>query len=281
MAFRRNRPGPDASGPPETSGSSETAGSSGMARSGGELASRSSGVERHRPEALPDAKPMPLGDPATRDVCWARLPGEARARLRAAAGEQIEWWARRVPGADGFGGTSDRWPQAVIFGEQALCFAEPRVTTDHRPVHVIDRFDLDPASHRRAAVVFTPSASEPVEPEAASAAAGAEVRRISDPTAAWRVAGLSPAAIELVGNLPVRAQALLMAPFDAAHPVLVCDWYYEGRANRLSVFAVVLAGARQATLAHGSRVTPVGHDDRSSHWSLVCRRATVRGRSSS
>jgi hypothetical protein len=61
------------------------------------------------------------------------------------------------------------------------------------------------------------------------------------------VPSLSPSALELIGNLPVRAQKLLTAPFDAEHPVRRCEWYYEGNANRFDVFAVVLVGSAQAT----------------------------------
>jgi hypothetical protein len=92
------------------------------------------------------------------------------------------------------------------------------------------------------------------------------------------VPGLSSSASELLGNLPPRAQRLLTAPFDDAHPVTMCDWYYEGHANRLPIFVVVLLGRRQMTMAHGSRVVPAGHSDRTSHWSLVCRRADTASR---
>jgi hypothetical protein len=226
------------------------------------------------PEPLPDAKHMPLGDPGSRELCWARLPPRAAARLSESAGERIEWWARRS--GSGQGWAANPLPRAMVFGRKALCFAEPRVDSDHRPVYSLERYHFDPDSHRRAEVVFTP-------PLAAAETSGVE--GLDGALASWEtgaiattVPSLSPSALELIGNLPVRAQKLLTAPFGPEHPVRRCEWYYEGSANRFDVFAVVLVGSVQATLAHGTRVIPAGHDDRSSHWSLVCRRATVRPR---
>jgi len=178
---------------------------------------------------------------------------------------------------------------AVVFGRDAVCFADPQVAGPGDggaagPTHLIDRFGFDPESHRRVEVVFTPPRpAAPGRDLAVGPPVGTVVPGASDLQPAADVlplvAGLGPADLELVGNLPVRAQKLLTAPFDAAHPVQRCSWYYQGRADRFEVFAVVLAGTGQATLAHGSRVIPAGHDDRSSHWSLVCRRVTVLGRS--
>jgi hypothetical protein len=230
-------------------------------------------VQRPEAEPLPDAKHMPLGDPGSRELCWARLPPRAAARLSEAAGDRIEWWARKSGSAQGWGANSS--PRAMVYGRKALCFAEPRVDSDHRPVYSLERYHFDPDSHRRAEVVFTPSRPAPSEgKDLDGVLTGAGTGVI-----ATNVPGLSPAAVELIGNLPVRAQKLLTAPFSPEHPVRRCEWYYEGNANRFDVFAVVLVGSTQATIAHGTRVIPVGHDDRSSHWSLVCRRATVRPRS--
>jgi hypothetical protein len=238
---------------------------------GAQLQRRGTGDLRvHRPpqaEPLPAATHLPLGDPGSRELCWARLPPKAAARLSESAGERIEWWARRSGSGHGWAANSS--PRAMVFGRKALCFAEPRLDSDHRPVYALERYHFDPDSHRRVEVVFAPP------PGAAGPSA---VQGLDGGVCSAPVPGLSSSARELIGNLPVQAQMLLTAPFTAQHPVRRCEWYYQGSAERFDVFAVVLVGSAQATLAHGTRVIPAGHDDRSSHWSLVCRRATVRPR---
>jgi hypothetical protein len=225
------------------------------------------------------AEPPPSGNhlPVTtglplREECWNRLPPTVAARLVELAGEQIEWWARaqRSRPARGWQHNVDDRPSAVLIGATGAVFAEPRINSQHQPVYTIDGHVLDPGSHRRTEVIYRPTQATVDED---SRPTGIRVPVLREEP----VPGLDPEALELLSNLPVRAQRLLTAPFDAQHPVRSRQWHYEGSANQFDVFAVVLIGADHLTLAHGSRVTPVGHTEQTSHWSLVCRRAKVLG----
>jgi hypothetical protein len=243
---------------------------------GGRLELRSRGRVARRDGSL---DPPPTGDhlPVTtglplREECWDLLPPEVAHRMTELAGEQIEWWAhsprarpRIIPS-----GYDDR-PSAVLIGTNGACFAEPRINSLHQPVYTISCHRLDPNSHRHAEVIYRPTKSE-VRPEAAPDS-GRSTPALRDQP----VPGLDPEASKLLSNLPGRAQKLVTAPFTADHPVRERQWHYEGRANRFDVFAVVLIGANHLTLAHGSRVIPVGHSEQASHWSLICRRAKVLG----
>jgi len=237
---------------------------------GGQIELRARGpVARSAPEPPPSGKHLPLaaGLPL-REECWNRLPAAIAGRMTELAGEPIEWWAsssHRVTLGSVL--DIDDRPSAALIGATGACFAEPRVDSQHQPVYSVDGYLLDAASHRRADVIYRPT--RPTVDETPSA--GIRVPALRE----HPVPGLDPAALELLSNLPVRAQKLLTAPFDDEHPVQFRQWHYEGTVNQFSVFAVVLIGADRLTLAHGSRVTPVGHTEQTSHWSLVCRRATV------
>jgi len=246
------------------------------------------------PEPLPAGTHLPLsGGRPLRRACWDRLPKREADRLVALAGERIEWWAS-LPAAppDPLGRDADDRPVAVLIGKAGACFAEPRIDSRHRPVYTITHYALDAGSHRRVEVLSWPDRPSPSDSDSDSdVAVGSGETAVRARTAVReqavvpgsgpehrRVPGLGLASEELVSNLPVRAQRLLTAPFDADHPVLHCAWHYEGNSTRFEMFAVVLIGASQLTLAHGSRTIPVGHTEQSAHWSLVCRRATVRQR---
>jgi len=246
----------------------EVAGGSGRPelRSRGQLLRSSAQPE---PPPSGDHLPITTGLPM-REECWDRLPPTVADRMVDLAGEQIEWWARgpstRPP--RGLVRSVDDRPSAVLIGSTGACFAEPRINSRHQQVYTIDGYVLDPHSHRRTEVIYRPT-----ETKVAPVQTGVQV-----PTLRERpVPGLDPAAMELLSNLPVRAQKLLTTPFSVEHPVQHRQWHYEGAANRFDVFAVVLIGAEHLTLAHGSRVVPVGHTEQASHWSLVCRRAKVVG----
>jgi hypothetical protein len=235
-------------------------------RSRGRLARRDGSLD---PPPTGNHLPVTTGLPL-RDECWDMLPPKIANRMTTLAGEQIEWWAhgprarpRMIPI-----GYDDR-PSAVLIGTTGACFAEPRINSQHQQVYTIDCHRLDPDSHRRTEVIFRPTEPDLLQ----EAGSGSMTPALRDQP----VPGLDPEAGELLSNLPGRAQKLLTAPFTADHPVRARQWHYEGRANRFDVFAVVLIGANHLTLAHGSRVIPVGHSERASHWSLVCRRARVLG----
>src|SRR4051794_15079759 len=114
MVFRRGAKATDESGPDDPS----------------TLVRRSSELQVHRPagpEPLPDAKHMPLGGRWTRDACWPRVPVPVVTRLGELTGERIEWWAAMLSQ-----GTGDAWGKAgmvtaaVVFGRDAVCFADPQ-----------------------------------------------------------------------------------------------------------------------------------------------------------
>lgn len=236
-------------------------------RSRGQLARRSTSADLPPSgDHLPVTSGLPL-----REECWSRLPVTVVSRMIDLAGEQIEWWAhgqRSQPARGRERHIEDR-PSAVLIGTKGAVLAEPRVDSRHRPVYTIDCHILDPGSHRRTEVVYRPTS--PSVPSTAPA------ETLLPTVREQPVPGLDPAALELLSNLPVRAQRLLTAPFDEQHPVLSRHWHYEGTTTRFDVFGVVLIGTDQLTLAHGSRITPVGHTEQASHWSLVCRRAKVLG----
>jgi hypothetical protein len=219
-------------------------------RKGGQLA---------QPSAAPiheaGAMSLETGDPL-RQECWDAMGASIRQRLLGRAGTLIDWWAQRDDSAE------DGRAEAVVFGDRGLFIAEPRVNTEHRPVYALKGFHLDAASLRRVAIDHRPSAGNTT----AATAYGA-VDTSSD-------LGLSAAARGLLGNLPPRAQELLQAPFTR-QPVVRCDWHYEGYEHRLTMFMVYLAGARDVTVATGTKVIPAGHGPRSAHWDLTCFRASV------
>ena len=225
---------------------------------GGPVRRRKSG-QLAQPSAAPihraGAMSLETGNPL-RQECWDAMGRSIRQRLLDRAGTLIEWWAQRDYPAE------DERPEAVVFGDQGLFIAEPRINTEHRPVYALKGLHLDAASLRRVAIDHRPP----------RASAGTTAVPKSAETADL---GLSSAARGLLGNLPASAQELLQAPFTTRQPVLRCDWHYEGFEHRLTMFMIYLAGARDVTVATGTKVIPVGQVPPSAHWDLTCFRASV------
>jgi hypothetical protein len=199
---------------------------------------------------------MRLGSGKLRQECWENIGERTRTRTQEFAGRVIEWFASE--GASSPDGRS----YAVVFGEQGLAVAEPRINTEHRPVYAISAFLFDPASLRHVRVDHRPPPHTPTAPAAPAAGPAPDL-------------GLRASARGLLGNLPPRAQELLQAPFVAGQRILRCDWAYEGFDHQLNMFMLYLAGPRDVTVATGTKVVPVGHTDATAHWSLTCYRVSV------
>jgi hypothetical protein len=209
------------------------------------------------------------------------LSPQVRTRITSTAGEIIEWWAGSA--------AAESRPKAVVVGRNAVVFADPRYNTEHRPVYVLASCELDPGSIREGTVEHRPprdarggrrgrksgaatadgAVEDPVTTRTATAGPAT-----SNPAAVNAIKGLSDSARGILGNLPPQVQELLQAPF-LSDQVLRCEWHYEGSADRLNMFGIVLAGAKHVTLAAGTKLIPVGHTDASAHWSLRCYRAAV------
>jgi hypothetical protein len=198
-----------------------------------------------------------------RQECWDSIGGRTRERLMDLAGGVIEWFAHRDSS------DPDGRPYAVVFGDRGLGIAEPRISSEHRPVYAISAYLLEPGSLRHMTVEHRPP------PRAAKAPSGPAT--VSDGPHADAL-GISREDRGILGNLPPRAQELLQAPFSAAQPVRRCHWGYEGFEHRLDMFMLCLAGSRDVTVASGTKVIPAGHDDATAHWSLTCYRASVTRR---
>lgn len=198
-----------------------------------------------------------------RQECWEMIGGRTRERLMELAGGVIDWFARRDASS------LDGRPYAVVFGDRGLTIAEPRISTEHRPVYAISAFLFEPGSLRHVPVDHRPPPHAPM----AGPALGSGPRPPVAP-----VAGLDSADRGLLGNLPPRAQELLQTPFTSGQRVLRCNWAYEGFEHHLTMFMIYLAGARDVTVATGTKVIPAGHSDATAHWSLTCYRASVARR---
>ncbi|MBO3747400.1 hypothetical protein J5X84_15085 [Streptosporangiaceae bacterium NEAU-GS5] len=198
-----------------------------------------------------------------RDECWQRLGPSVGRVLRTHAGAVIEWSAG-IDGATDAGGR----PRAVVLGDQGLCFADPRLDADGRPVYVVSMCVLNPQSFRRFKVDYRPGST---------LANGG--RRPWDPrrpgSGKPAIAGLAADDIGLIGNLPPQAQELLQIPFLDGAKVLRAAWHYEGSKTYLDNFMVVLAGRRDITAAYGRKTVPAGHSDETAHWLLTCVQAGV------
>ncbi|WP_433334004.1 hypothetical protein [Spirillospora sp. CA-294931] len=222
-------------------------------RTGGGLQRHGAAAPLHRRGAMDLSTGQPL-----RQECWDAMGQGVRDRLLQRAGNVIEWWATQ-DGADPSGRS-----MAVVFGDRALCVAEPRVNTEHKPVYALVSYVLDPGSFKNAAIDHRPLPAG-ARPASKGPSAGPAAPDL----------GLDARARGILGNLPPKAQELLQAPFLGGQRVLRCDWYYEGREHQLSMFMLYLAGARDVTVATGTKVVPVGHTEATAHWSLTCRRASV------
>jgi hypothetical protein len=103
-----------------------------------------------------------------RDDQWQELPESVRKRMWEYAGRRsLLWWADE---------TGSGRLEAVLFGDQALCFADPRVDTRHKPVYAISAYHLDPVSLRRAEVVHR--AADPVQHRPAVGVDGRDLLRV-------------------------------------------------------------------------------------------------------
>jgi hypothetical protein len=214
--------------------------------------SRSFAPPRHQASAMDLETGVPL-----RAECWDGMGAAVRQRLIDRAGTIIEWWAATdSSSADGRAG-------AVVFGDHALCLAEPRINAEHRAVYAVKAYILEPSSLRRISIDHRPPSG------------GRGRTPGPTPPAADIDLGLSPAGRGLLGNLPPKAQELLQAPFTSGQRVMRCDWHYEGSEHRLNMFMVYLAGAQDVTVATGTKEVPVGHGPQTAHWALTCYRASV------
>jgi len=230
---------------------------------------RTAYLTRPEPPQLP-AMPVTQGYPpgkmdlvpgiVLRDDSWPIMEPQVRDRIGQLAGEIIAWWAHILPG-------SETRPEGVVVGRNAAVFADPRYDTQHRPVYVLDAFDVDPGF----------GCGVPVEHRPPPRGRGAGREPSAGPPAVTPIKGLTAEAQGILGNLPPLAQELLTAPFRS-DKVLRCRWHYEGSADRLNMFGIVLAGTRDVTLATGTKLVPVGHTDASAHWSLTCYWAAVISR---
>lgn len=198
-------------------------------------------------------------DEKLRAECWETIGERTRQRLNELAGSAIDWFASRDHSS------SDGRSYAVVFGDKGLSIAEPRLSTEHRPVYSISAFVFDPASLRHMKVDHRPP------PRTAPVSSGPGPGKGAD-------LGLSSRAQGLIGNLPPSVQELLQTPFTTGQRVLRCDWSYEGYENHLTMFMVYLAGAKDVTVATGTKVIPAGHTQATAHWSLTCYRASVTRR---
>jgi len=223
-----------------------------------------------RPESKRPAKAMaaqgPVHQPSVmglephklRGECWELMGQRIKDRLSHEAGTLIEWYAAMESSPQG------ERPMAVVFGDQGLCIAEPRLSTDHRPVHTLSCYKLDPGSLRSSPVDHRP----PPAARSTRQSAGP-----LDPQP-WRT-GLTEAQRGVLGNLPPEAQRLLQAPFLRGQEILRCGWYYQGHEHHLEYFIFYLAGPSDVTAACGTKTVPAGHSDETAHWLLRVYRASV------
>ncbi|WP_345438778.1 hypothetical protein [Actinoallomurus vinaceus] len=230
------------------------------------LTRRGGGLEPTQPGTAPLHQAGEMGldsGEKLRQECWEMIGGRTRERLTELAGGVIDWFARRDASSP------DGRPYAVVFGDRGLTIAEPRINTEHRPVYAVSGFLFEPGSLRHVRVDHRPPPYAP----GSGPALGSGPR-----PPAQQIAGLDSADRGLLGNLPPRAQELLQTPFTSGQGVLRCNWAYEGFEHHLNMFMVCLAGARDVTVASGTKVIPAGHTDATAHWSLTCYRASVARR---
>ena len=206
---------------------------------------------------------LPLDDRyPSRDDSWAALSAKIRERLAELAGDVIEWFASYDPFS------RESRPRAVVLGTRALCIAEPRIDATGRAVYELNRYVFAPSSHKTIPVEHRPGAGGGEAPRVASQPRA----NLPRPNSAI---GLSSRETGQLGNLPPRAQELLLAPFSSGDPVRRCEYWYSGRANRLDMYMFVLAGRHFVTAAIGTQQVPVGHSVTTAHWNLTCHRMAV------
>jgi hypothetical protein len=117
---------------------------------------RTGGLERARtsPAHLYQAGDMGLitGE-KLRQECWETIGEQTRVRLAELVGGVIDWIARRDSSS------ADGRSYAVVFGDKGLSTAEPRISTEHRPVYSLSAFVFVPDSLRHVQVDHRPPPS--------------------------------------------------------------------------------------------------------------------------
>lgn len=205
-----------------------------------------------------------------RDEQWQSLSESVRERMWQHTGRRsLVWWAHE---------THTGRMEAVLFGDQALCFADPRVNPDGKPVYSLSVYHVDPASLQQEEIVHR------VRP-------GSRFDRVEEFESVGRTSSAPPPDArpgdafihantrKILGHLPPRAQVLLQAPFLDGQQLLRQDFYYYGlEGGDLDVFCMVLAGPRDVTAVEGTRTIPDGHTESSAHWDLTAYRARVTKR---
>jgi hypothetical protein len=206
---------------------------------------------------------LPLDDRyPNRDESWAAMSAKIRGRLTELAGDVIEWFASQNPYA------VENRPRAVVLGTRALCIAEPRIDATGRPVYELSRYEFVPGSHKTVPVEHRPGLSGVVTPRGTNRPGGSLPKSGSE-------LGLSSRETGQLGNLPPTAQELLQAPFSSKEPVRRCEYWYQGRTNRLDTYIFVLAGRHFVTAAVGTQQVPIGQNAARAHWNLTCHRLAV------
>lgn len=202
----------------------------------------------------------------SREDAWRDLGANLRQKVDSRLGSLVEWWAKDIDGRSA----------AVALGTRALITVTPTVNTSGRPAHEFRVFPLGGEHTFRTAAVGEWTAGQPagaagqkIEPgRPAPAAESMPSRRLGRDMAGF------------LGNLPVKAQHLLLEPFVATSDELWSDYYYVremlGGANgpvKLTAWAYL---ADRATVTF---VSGVGHGQGDlsgpTRWDLTCRRATV------
>jgi hypothetical protein len=191
------------------------------------------------------------------------MSAKIRGRLAELAGEVIEWFATQDPYA------RENRPRAVVLGTRALCIAEPRIDVTGRAVYELNRYEFVPGSHKVVPVEHRPGLRGGVTAPRVTPQPGATLPQPSGEL------GLSSRERGQLGNLPPTAQELLQAPFSSKDPVRRCEYWYQGRADRLDTYIFVLAGRHFVTAAVGTQQVPVGHTAANAHWNLTCHRLAV------
>lgn len=233
-----------------------------------------SGVDRFRTREMtrPHAVVGPLlpagtlefgGESLSREACWAELGPRTRERVLELGGTSLEWWAVRRE----LGGRPA--VLAGLLGQAGFVVAEPRLNAERRVVMAIHAYLFTPGSSRFVPVSWKPASL-------ASRSCFAQAARVGPPRV--RAVGLGFQDAKTIGSMPPKAQELLLEPFVRGERLLRCETYYWGGPAEAKIFAVVLAGECTVTSAVGDRFVPVGHDETTAHWNLVCRRARVARR---
>lgn len=208
----------------------------------------------------------------SREDAWQNLGTKLRQKVDSRLGSLVEWWAQDIRGRT----------SAVVLGTRALITVTPTVNASGQPAHELRAFPIGGEHTFRTASVAEQTAGRAA---GAGRVAGAGSQRIepgrpvpdSTSTLTQR---LGSDMVGFLGNLPVKAQQLLLEPFVASPDELWSDYYYvrhrlggENGPVELEVWAYL---ADRATVTFVSGMGH-GHGDLSGpiRWDLTCRRAAV------